>query len=190
MPKISRTQDEGRRPNGEGGKSRATAERFEAHVKELIEKLTKELGPVGEELRKTLEKSIDEIHETLKKDGVTSDDVRKALEKSHNEMRKAFEKGGSVNKELRESMEKSRRDLQEEWERARNELRSAMRERLESRRQQERGREVEKERQRSAEGSAEIDESERNLRRHATRFVRSSSSCARQTGGSWKCRGG
>ncbi len=125
-------------------KSRATAERFEEHVKGLVEKLTKELGPVGEEIRKTLEKSIDEIQETLKKEGVTSDDVRKAVEKSHNEIRKAIEKGGSINKELRESMEKSRRDLQQEWERARGELRSEMRERLESRRQQERGREVEK----------------------------------------------
>jgi bla regulator protein BlaR1 len=133
-------QDQGQKED----KSRATAERFEEHVKGLVEKLTKELGPVGEEIRKTLEKSIDEIHETLKKEGVTSDDVRKAVEKSHNEVRKAFEKGGSINKEVRESMEKSRRDLQQEWERARGELRSEARERLESRRQQERGRDVEK----------------------------------------------
>jgi bla regulator protein blaR1 len=134
------SQDQGQRED----KSRATAERFEEHVKGLVEKLTKELGPVGEEIRKTLEKSIGEIQETLKKEGVTSDDVRKAVEKSHNEIRKAFEKGGSINKEVRESMEKSRRDLQQEWERARGELRSDMRERLESRRQQDRGREVEK----------------------------------------------
>ncbi len=133
-------QDQGQKED----KSRATAERFEEHVKGLVEKLTKELGPVGEEIRKTLEKSIDEIHETLKKDGVSADDVRKAVEKSHNEVRKAFEKGGSINKEVRESVEKSRRDLQQEWERARGELRSEARERLESRRQQERGREVEK----------------------------------------------
>ena len=52
-------------------KGRETAERFEEHVKDLIDKLAKEVGPVGEELRKILERSIDEIHETLKKDGVT-----------------------------------------------------------------------------------------------------------------------
>ena len=40
-------------------------------MKDVIEKLAKEVGPVGEELRKILERSIDEIHETLKKDGVT-----------------------------------------------------------------------------------------------------------------------
>ena len=50
-------------------KGRETAERFEEHVKDLIEKLAKELGPVGEELRKILEKSVDDIHETLKKEG-------------------------------------------------------------------------------------------------------------------------
>jgi bla regulator protein blaR1 len=143
-------QDESRREE----KSRATAERFEAHVKELIEKLTKDLGPVGEEIRKTLEKSIDEIHETLKKDDLTAEDVRKAVEKSHNAIRKALEKGGTINKEVRESMEKSRRDLQDDWARTRSELRSEMRERVESRRQ-ERGREVEKEEGR-ANNDAEI----------------------------------
>ena len=125
-------------------KGRATAERFEEHVKDLIEKLAKELGPVGEELRKILEKSVDEIHETLKKEGVAPDDLRKALEKSHNEMRKGLEKGGSVNKELRETVEKSRRDLQGEWERARNDLRMAMRDRVQPRRQQERTEEAQK----------------------------------------------
>ena len=144
-------QDEGRRED----KSRATAERFETRAKELIEKLTKELGPVGEEIRKTLEKSIDEIHETLKKDNLTAEDVRKAVEKSHNEIRKAFEKGGTVNKEVRESMEKSRRDLQQEWERARGEMRSEMRERLETQRQEGRGREeAEKDEARTLEGAA------------------------------------
>jgi beta-lactamase regulating signal transducer with metallopeptidase domain len=133
-------QDEGRRED----KSRATAERLESRVKELIDRLTKELGPVGEEIRKTLEKSIDEIHETIKKEGLTADDVRKAVEKSHNEIRKAFEKGGPINRELRESIEQSRRDMREEWERARGELRSEMRQRLESRRQQERVRDMEK----------------------------------------------
>ncbi len=145
-------QDEGRREE----KSRATAERFETHVKELVEKLTKELGPVGEDIRKTLEKSIGEIHETLKKDGLTAEDVRKAVEKSHNEIRKAFEKGGTINKEVRESMEKSRRDLQEEWTRARGEMRSAMRERVEAQRQQGRGREVEKEDDARPNNDAEI----------------------------------
>ena len=123
-------------------KGRETAERFEEHVKDLIDKLAKEAGPVGEELRKILERSIDEIHETLKKDGVTTEDVRKALEKSHNEMRKGLEKGGSVNKEFRGAVDKSRRDLQQEWERARSDLRMAMRDRVQ--RQRERTEDAEK----------------------------------------------
>jgi beta-lactamase regulating signal transducer with metallopeptidase domain len=133
-------------------KSRATAERFEEHVKALIDKVTEELGPVGEELRKALEKSVAEIHETLKKEDFTSEDLRRSLEKSHAEMRKAFEKGGTVNKELREAMEKSRRDLQQQWDHTRGELRSEMRERLQSRRQQERGKEVEKDGDQAKEG--------------------------------------
>ena len=120
-------------------KGREMAERFEEHVKDLVDTLTKELGPVGEELRKALENSIDEIHQALKKEGFTTDDLRKALEKSHDEMRKAFEKGGTIDKELREAWEKSRDELHNEWERAQNDLRMAMRDRLESRPQQERG---------------------------------------------------
>jgi bla regulator protein BlaR1 len=147
LTRVSQDDDRKDAKKEEGAKeekSRETAERFEEHVRNLIDRLAKELGPVGEELRKILEKSVAEVHESLKKEGATPEDVRKALEKSHNEMRKAFEKGGAVNKELRESMEKSRRDMQEEWERARGELRSAMRERVQARRQQERGREAEK----------------------------------------------
>ena len=118
-----------------------------------------------------------------------ADDVRKALEKSHNEMRKALEKGGTVNKELRESMEKSRRDLQEEWERARGELRSAMRERSAShvdRNGEEKSRRSEA---RAKNDRRNPDAGERNSRKHATRFVLSSSNCGRQTGGSWNCKG-
>jgi beta-lactamase regulating signal transducer with metallopeptidase domain len=125
-------------------KGRETAERFAEHVKDLVEKLTKELGPVGDELRKILEKSIDEIHETLKKEGATPDDLRRALEKSHDEMRKGLEKGGTVNKELREAFEKSRRDLQDEWERARGDLRTAMRDRVQPGRPRERREDVQK----------------------------------------------
>ncbi len=125
-------------------KSRATAERFEEHVKGLIEKLAKDLGPVGEELRKVLEKSVDQVHESIKKENASPEDLRKALEKSHDELRKALESGGKVNRELREAVEKSRRDMQEEWERTRNELRSAVRDRRQARRQQERGRDAEK----------------------------------------------
>src|SRR5262249_40891211 len=142
---VPTSQDDARKdePSRED-KGRATAERFEEHVKDLIDKLAKELGPVGEELRKVLEKSIDDIHETLKKEGVAPDELLKSLEKSHHDMKKSFEKGGSVNKELRGAMEKSRREWQEEWERARKDLRMAMRDRAQPRRSQERADEAKK----------------------------------------------
>jgi beta-lactamase regulating signal transducer with metallopeptidase domain len=132
-------KDEGA-PNALDDKGRETVERFAEHVKDLINTLTKELGPVSDELRKVLEKSVDEIHQTLKKENLTADDLRQALENSHNEMRRAFEKGGTIDKELRETWEKSRDDLRSEWERAQNDLRTAMRDRLESSRQRERSR--------------------------------------------------
>jgi beta-lactamase regulating signal transducer with metallopeptidase domain len=140
---------------------RATAERFEEHVKDLIDKLAKELGPVGEELRKILEKSIDDIHETLKKEGVAPEDLRKALEKSHNEMRRSLEKGGSVNKEVRGAMEKSRRDLREEWERARNDFRMTMRDRAQPRRSQERAEEAKKDADQADSAKKEAEEIEK-----------------------------
>src|SRR5262249_6658492 len=104
-------QDEGRKEeNRREERTRAKAERFEEHLKRVIEKLSKDFGPAGEEIRKALEKSIDEFHETLKKEDVNSDDVRKSMEKAYNSIRKAFESGGTVNRELRESMEESRRE--------------------------------------------------------------------------------
>ena len=69
-------------------------------MKHLMDALAKELGPVGDELRSILEKSVDEIHQALKKEGLSTDDLRKALENSHDEMRKAFDKGGAIDKEL------------------------------------------------------------------------------------------
>ena len=79
-----------------------------------------------------------------RREGVGPEEVQARFEKSYNEMRKGLEKGGSVNKELREAREKSRRDLQEEWERARNDLRMAMRDRVQPRRTQDRAEEARK----------------------------------------------
>ena len=176
-------------------KSRATAERFEEHVKDLIDKLAKELGPVGEELRKALEKSVDEIHETLKKEGVTPDDLRRRWRSRTSEMRKALEKGGAVNKELRGAVEKSRQDVQEEWERSSK--RAALCDARASPGPTSGGTQRQRAREMMPINPAKplrkrvprSNESVRKSRRHAARFVRSSSSCVRQTAGSSSCNG-
>ena len=81
------SQDDAKKDEpGKEDKGRATAERFEEHVKDVIEKLVKELGPVGEELRKILEKSVDDIHETLKKEGVAPDELRRPKSRSAREV--------------------------------------------------------------------------------------------------------
>lgn len=129
-------------------KSRDAAKRLEHQGRELIEKLGKDFGPVGEEFLKALERAIGEVHKSLEKENPSSDDLRKALEKSQDDMRRALERGGPVDHELREALERSRRELREAWDHAQEDLRQVMRERVEVARQREREREHERERQR------------------------------------------
>jgi beta-lactamase regulating signal transducer with metallopeptidase domain len=117
-------------------KDREVAERFEGRVRDLIDKLAKEVGPVAEEVRKALESAVDEIHKSLDKEDLSADDVRKSLEKSHEDMWRAFERGGPVDKEVREAWARSRQELRDAWERTRNDLREAMRDRADVARQQ------------------------------------------------------
>ncbi len=84
-------------------KGRETAERIEKQLKELVDKLGKDVSPVGQEVRKALERSVDEIHRALQKDGMTPDELRQALEKSREELRKSFDRDGPVQKEMREA---------------------------------------------------------------------------------------
>jgi len=127
-------------------KSRDAAKRLEGEARDLIEKLTKEFGPVGEEVRKVLERAVGEVHKSLEKDNPSPDDLRKAVEKSQDEVRRAFEQGGPVDKELRQAWERSSQELREAWERARDDLRQVMRDRVETARQQQRE-QLEQERQ-------------------------------------------
>ncbi len=110
---------DGERKGDNEEKLRDSAERFQEHLKNLLNKLGKELGPVAEEVRKSLEKAVGEIHKSLEKEGLSPEDLAKALEKSHDDLRKAFEGGGPVDKELREAIEKARKDMQETFDHAR-----------------------------------------------------------------------
>ncbi len=117
---------------------RETAERIEAHLKELIEKLGKELGPVGDEVRKALERAVGEVHRSLQKEGMTADDLSRALDRSREELRKSFRSGGPVEKEMREALERARKDMSDAMERGRQEMeraRERMREEMQSRRE-------------------------------------------------------
>ena len=84
-------------------KDRDAAEQFEETVKDLISKLADDLGPVAEEVRKALERSVDQLQKSLDKDELSADDVGDALSKAHDEMRRAFDSGGPVEKEAREA---------------------------------------------------------------------------------------
>jgi hypothetical protein len=143
LARLSRDDEEKGDDKGKG--RRDTAERIEEILNDLIAKLGKELGPVGEEIRKALEQAVREVHESLEKEGVSVEDLRRALEKSHTRLRGAVEKGGPVNEEMRKAMERSRDDVRVARERAREalegtrkEYREAMRDRLESARERQR----------------------------------------------------
>ena len=62
------------KPKSDDG--REAAERIETHLKELMEKLGKDASPVGNEVRKALERAVDEVHRSLQKEGMTPDDLR------------------------------------------------------------------------------------------------------------------
>ncbi|MGO9468830.1 MAG: M56 family metallopeptidase [Isosphaeraceae bacterium] len=119
-------------------KSRDAAKRLEDQARDLIEKLSKEFGPAGEELRKVLERAVGEVHKSLEKENPSPDDLRKALEKSREEVRRALEQGGPIDNELREAWERSRKELRDAWEHARDDIRQVMRDRVEVARQRQR----------------------------------------------------
>ena len=57
--------------------NRELAEGLEGRLKELIGKLTKEMGPATEEVRKSLERAVGEIHRSLEKEGVSGEEIAK-----------------------------------------------------------------------------------------------------------------
>jgi beta-lactamase regulating signal transducer with metallopeptidase domain len=119
-------------------KSRDAAKRLEDQARELIEKLAREFGPVGEEFRKALDRAVGEVHRSLEKDNPSGEDLRRALVKSQEELRRAIEEGGPIDRELRDAVERSRKELRDAWEKAREDIREVMRDRLEAARQRQR----------------------------------------------------
>jgi len=137
-PLLARLATDDDEDDKKDDKSRDAAKRLEDQARDLIEKLSKEFGPVGEELRKALERAVGEVHKSLEKDNPSPDDLREALEKSQEEVRRALEQGGPVDNELREAWERSRKELREAWEHARDDIRQVMRDRVEVARQRQR----------------------------------------------------
>lgn len=122
----------------EDEKSREAAKRLEDQARDVVEKLTKEFGPVGDEFRKALERAVGEVHKSLEKENPSSDDLRQAFEKSQDQLRRALEQGGPIDRELREALERSRKELRDAWEHAREDIRQVMRDRIEVARERQR----------------------------------------------------
>jgi small-conductance mechanosensitive channel len=159
-PTNERGQDDDDDQENNGGD---LAERIENQVKDLISKLAKELGPVGEEARKALQRAVGELQKALGKEDLTGEDVRRALEKSGEELRRSFEQGGPVERELRQALERYSEEVRgavegtrKDLERSRQELREAVRSRAEEARQRQRDqvRKAQQERERQRAESA------------------------------------
>ena len=75
------------------------ADHLENLFKELGETLSKDLGPVGEEVLKALEKATREVTDALGKEGIISKDLRQALERAGDELRQTFKEGGPLDKQ-------------------------------------------------------------------------------------------
>jgi beta-lactamase regulating signal transducer with metallopeptidase domain len=131
-------EDDDKDDDEDDDKSREAAERFEKHVRDLIAKLVDEAGPVADEIRKAVERSVDEVRKALDKEDLSSDDVRDALERSHDEMRRSFESGGPIDREAREAWERARGELGEAWDRVREDFREVIRDRRDSSRERQR----------------------------------------------------
>jgi len=130
------TTDDDKDDDPKTEKDRDAAEGLESQLSDLIAKLSEEIGPAAEEVRKSLEKAVSEIHKSLEKEGWSGEELAKALDRSQQELRKAFESGGPVDKEVREAIERSRKDAREAMDRAREEIRGAARDRAEALREQ------------------------------------------------------
>ena len=104
---------------------------LERLLKDLGEKLSKDIGPLGGEISKALDKAAKEVSEAIEKEGILSKGLRDALERARDELHDAFKEGGSFNQEAREAFEKARKDMSESVEKARQELREVVRKRAE-----------------------------------------------------------
>jgi hypothetical protein len=98
------------------------SERIEKTVKDLIDTLGDELKPLGEEVRKAIEKALDEVHRSLENDGVSVESLRRGLENAYNDLRGTVEQGGPVNDEMRRALERSRQQIREAADRARADI--------------------------------------------------------------------
>ncbi len=115
------TADDDKDDKTKSDDGREAAERIEKQLKDLVEKLGKDVSPVKNEVRKALERAVNEIHQSLQKEGLTPDDLRRAMEKSREELRRSFQRGGPVEKEMREAAERARNEMREAMERGRQE---------------------------------------------------------------------
>ncbi len=109
-------------------KDKEVADHLERLLKDLGDSLSKDLGPVGSEFLKALDKAVKDATEVLDKEGITSKDLHQALEKARDDLHEAFKEDGPLNKQARDAAEKATEDLKSAAEKAREELREAVRE--------------------------------------------------------------
>lgn len=94
------------------------ASRLEAQLRELKEKLARDLDPLSDAIRKELDRTLENLQQALRKEKMTPEDLRRAVEKSHKDLSESFRQGGPLEKSMREAAERAREDLREAMERS------------------------------------------------------------------------
>lgn len=109
-----RQNDEPRKDN----RDRDTAARLEAQLRDLKEKLTRDLDPLSDVVRQQLDRTLENLQQALEKEKMTPEDLRRAVEKSRRDLRESLQQGGPLERSMREAAERARRDLRETMERS------------------------------------------------------------------------
>jgi beta-lactamase regulating signal transducer with metallopeptidase domain len=135
QPKGEAAEDDDHRHSSDNPKGKDVADHVERLLKDLVDKLSKDLGPVGEEILKTLDNAAKEVSEVLDKEGIISKDLREALEKARDEIHEAFKEGSPLNKQAQEAADKAREDVKDAVEKAREDVREAVRQHTEAARE-------------------------------------------------------
>jgi hypothetical protein len=106
------------------------AARLEDRLKELGDRVIKELGPAGEEVRKAWDRAVARANETLEEEGFSGEGLREAIDNVRDEVSSALEEGSPIDREVRRALDRIRRELSEIGERSGRDIHETMRRRF------------------------------------------------------------
>lgn len=122
--------DESADADNQKEKEKDLAARLESRLKELRDRVVKELGPAGEEVRQVWDRAVSRANESIEQEGLSGDGLRDAINNVRDEISSALEKGGPVDRRVRHALDRLRRELSEAGEESGRDLQESMRRRF------------------------------------------------------------